>query len=235
VRRVFLGDGDGLYWPLGAPGADGAPPPRMGLALDRFGPQGPGTGPSLRHDLSRSNAGPVHRRRVTSPDSGVGPLLRGQRGPPGRTTGLPSDVSTVRQYWWEFPMDTPPRDGARTTSADESASRVNNPSAPRRAGEREADGAELSRRSAGRGGRTHAGRAGSRRGGSPASRPRRSGTPNARSARAGSAQALLAGGPDDQVGIRLATCVEMLGDVLDVEHLGQLLDRRAARRLLVQQ
>jgi hypothetical protein len=50
-----------------------------------------------------------------------------------------------------------------------------------------------------------------------------------------SADALLTGCADHQVGIRLAGRVEMLGDVLHVEDLRELLDRRAARGVLVQQ
>src|SRR5262249_45533563 len=48
-------------------------------------------------------------------------------------------------------------------------------------------------------------------------------------------EALLATGPDDQVRIRLALRVEVLGDVVDVEHLGQFLDRAAGLRVLVEQ
>src|SRR3954454_18087485 len=48
-------------------------------------------------------------------------------------------------------------------------------------------------------------------------------------------QPLFAARPDDQVGIGLTARVEVLGDVLDVEDLGQLLDRAAGRRVLVQQ
>src|SRR5262249_41554346 len=46
---------------------------------------------------------------------------------------------------------------------------------------------------------------------------------------------LLAAGPDDQIGIRLALRVEMLGDVVDVEYLGQLLQRPAGLGVLVEQ
>ncbi len=45
-------------------------------------------------------------------------------------------------------------------------------------------------------------------------------------------QPLLTGGADHQVGVGLTAGVQVLGDVLDVEHLGQLLDRGAPRRLL---
>ena len=48
-------------------------------------------------------------------------------------------------------------------------------------------------------------------------------------------QPLLARGADHQVGVGLALGVEVLGDVLDVEDLGQLLDRGAAGGVLVQQ
>ena len=40
---------------------------------------------------------------------------------------------------------------------------------------------------------------------------------------------------DDQVGVGLARRVEVLGDVLDVQDLGELLDRATLRGLLVQQ
>src|SRR5580704_1811935 len=49
------------------------------------------------------------------------------------------------------------------------------------------------------------------------------------------AEALLARGADDQVGVGLARRVEVLGDVLDVEHFGQFLDRGAPCGLLLQQ
>src|SRR6187431_1971246 len=49
------------------------------------------------------------------------------------------------------------------------------------------------------------------------------------------AEPLLPRGPDHQVGVGLALGVEVLGDVLDIEHLGELLDRRAARRVVLQQ
>ena len=48
-------------------------------------------------------------------------------------------------------------------------------------------------------------------------------------------QPLLAAGADDQVRVGLALGVEVLGDVLDVEHLGQLLDRGAAAGVLLEQ
>src|SRR5262245_39108636 len=50
-----------------------------------------------------------------------------------------------------------------------------------------------------------------------------------------SGQTLFAAGTDDEVGIRLALGVEMLRDVVDVEHLGELLDGATALRVLVQQ
>src|ERR1700733_3331476 len=46
---------------------------------------------------------------------------------------------------------------------------------------------------------------------------------------------LLAGGPDDQVGVRLAGRVQVFGDVLHVQDLGQLLDRGAPGRVVLQQ
>src|SRR3712207_7661706 len=46
---------------------------------------------------------------------------------------------------------------------------------------------------------------------------------------------LLPAGADDQVGIGLATGVEVLGDVLDVEHADQLVQRRPALGVLGQQ
>src|SRR5690349_1016232 len=50
-----------------------------------------------------------------------------------------------------------------------------------------------------------------------------------------SAQALLSRGPDDQVRIGLAGRVQVLGDVLDIEDAGQLLDRGALGRVGLQQ
>src|SRR5215469_11793652 len=49
------------------------------------------------------------------------------------------------------------------------------------------------------------------------------------------AQALLAGGPDDQVWIGLPGRVQVLGDVFDVQYLGKLLDRGAPAGVLLQQ
>src|SRR6476620_1564164 len=49
------------------------------------------------------------------------------------------------------------------------------------------------------------------------------------------AEPLLAGGADDQVGVGLALGIEVLGDVLDVEDLGELLDRRTPRGVLLEQ
>src|SRR5579875_1865877 len=49
------------------------------------------------------------------------------------------------------------------------------------------------------------------------------------------ADALLARRADDQVRVRLAGAVQVIGDVLDVEDLCEFLDRRTARRVLVQQ
>src|SRR6266496_1777549 len=49
------------------------------------------------------------------------------------------------------------------------------------------------------------------------------------------AQALLPRGPDDQVRVGLARGVQVLGDVLHVEHPGELLDRGALRGMLLQQ
>jgi hypothetical protein len=50
-----------------------------------------------------------------------------------------------------------------------------------------------------------------------------------------SRQALLTRRTDDEVRVRLALGVEVLGDVLDVQHVGQVLDRGALGRLVVQQ
>src|SRR5215469_8267648 len=49
------------------------------------------------------------------------------------------------------------------------------------------------------------------------------------------AEALLARGPDDQVWIRLAGRIQVLGDVLDVQYLGKFLDCRAPAGVLLQQ
>src|SRR5712691_2535271 len=48
------------------------------------------------------------------------------------------------------------------------------------------------------------------------------------------AEPLLAAGADDEVGVGLAGRVQVLGDVLDIEDLGQLLDRGAPAGVLVQ-
>src|SRR3954452_2673664 len=48
-------------------------------------------------------------------------------------------------------------------------------------------------------------------------------------------QPLLAAGADDEVRVRLPARVEVLGDVLDVEHLHQLIEARAALGVLGQQ
>ena len=46
---------------------------------------------------------------------------------------------------------------------------------------------------------------------------------------------LLAAGADDQVGVGLPAGVEVLGDVLDLERVDQLVQRRPARGVLGQQ
>ena len=48
-------------------------------------------------------------------------------------------------------------------------------------------------------------------------------------------QPLLPRRADDQVRIRLALCVEVLGDVLDVQHLRDVLHRRSLMGMLVKQ
>src|SRR6187431_2742899 len=49
------------------------------------------------------------------------------------------------------------------------------------------------------------------------------------------AEPLLPGGADDQVRVGLALGVEVLGDVLDVDHLRELLDARAPGGVLLQE
>src|SRR5208283_4367673 len=49
------------------------------------------------------------------------------------------------------------------------------------------------------------------------------------------ADALLARGADDQIGVGLAGRVKVLGDMFDVQDLGELLDGGATRGVLVQQ
>ncbi len=49
------------------------------------------------------------------------------------------------------------------------------------------------------------------------------------------AEPLLPRGTDHQIGIGLAAGVEVISDVLDVEHARHLLERRAAQRVLLQQ
>src|SRR4029077_12749190 len=49
------------------------------------------------------------------------------------------------------------------------------------------------------------------------------------------AEPLLPGGADDEVRVGLALGVQVLGDVLDVDHLGELLDARAATGVLLQE
>ena len=49
------------------------------------------------------------------------------------------------------------------------------------------------------------------------------------------AEPLLARGADHEVGVGLALGVEVIGDVLDVDHVGELIERRAAGGVLLEQ
>ena len=90
-------------------------------------------------------------------------------------------------------------------------------------------------RTAGDAPRTSARRAGNRPAGRPASGRRRSRTPSARSATAGTRRAAAPRGPDHQVGIGLTRSVQMVGDVLHIEDLGELLDAGALGGVVVEQ